>query len=281
MTNAQGLLDAVYPHDYDRAAIAEDRMGKLDGQVVIVTGAGRGIGRGLATAIAAAGAKVALVARTAAQLESVADEIRDAGGEAIVIPTDVTDRAAVEAAVQATVDAFGPVTTLVNNAGSDRPWGPVAVADPDEWWRMQEVHVKGALLFMHAVIPIMEQAGRGRIINMASAAAVIIGKNTSAYCVAKATLLRLTEHVDVEIKDAGLAAFCVHPGTIVTDMMHESINDPDAKRWAPEVIGYLESMLDVDTSGEQARLERQIVALAAGDHDDASGRYIDLEKELL
>lgn len=254
-------------------------MGAIAGQVALVTGAGRGIGRGIATALAAQGAAVALVARTASQLEELASAIRAAGGTALVLPLDVTDRAAVEAAATRTLAELGPISFLVNNAGVDKPWGPIGVADPDAWWHAQDVHVRGALLFMHAVLPQMQAAGRGRIVNMASAAAQIVGPNTSAYCVAKATLVRLTEHVDAEQKDRGIRAFTGHPGTLATEMLNDTLADPDAALHAPHLIEFLQNFRTIDTSNEEARLAAQMVAIAAGQHDDAAGRYVDFEQE--
>lgn len=254
-------------------------MGMLAGQVALVTGAGRGIGRGIARALAAEGAAVALVARTASQLEALAAEIRAGGGTALVLPLDVTDRAAVEAAAARTLAELGPVSFLVNNAGVDKPWGPIGVADPDEWWQAQNVHVRGALLFMHAVLPQMQQAGRGRIVNMASAAANIVGPATSAYCVAKATLVRLTEHVDAEQKVGGIRAFTGHPGTLATEMLNDTLADPDAALHAPHLITFLQNFLTIDTTNEEARLAAQMVEIAAGQHDEAAGRYIDFEQE--
>jgi NAD(P)-dependent dehydrogenase (short-subunit alcohol dehydrogenase family) len=254
--------------------------GVLDGQVAIVTGAGRGIGRGIALDLAKAGAKVALVARSAGQLDAVAAEITRLGGTAIALPCDVTDRSAVEGVVATVAKRFGRIDFLLNNAGVDHPYGPIGVADPDDWWHAQNVHVRGALLFMHACLPHMHKAGRGRIVNMASLAATMIGPGTSAYCTAKASLVRLTEHVDAEQKDNGTRAFTGHPGTIVTEMMHDTLSDPDAIKYAPHIIGYLTPFLAIDTSGEAARLGAQMVEIAAGLRDDAAGRYVDFEQEI-
>src|SRR5207302_10499867 len=113
----------------------------------------------------------------------------------------------VEAAVGRAQAAFGPVSILVNNAGQAVPYGPIGVVDPDEWWQSQAVNVRGALLFMHSVIPGMRDRRQGRIINMVSAAVLGALAGASAYGVAKMTLLRLTEHVAREIQDAGLSAF--------------------------------------------------------------------------
>jgi NAD(P)-dependent dehydrogenase (short-subunit alcohol dehydrogenase family) len=140
--------------------------------------------------------------------------------------------------------------------------------------------VRGALLFVHACLPVMQKAGRGRIVNMASLAATMIGPGTSAYCVAKATLVRLTEHIDAEQRDNGVRAFTGHPGTIVTEMMHDTLRDPGAIRYAPHIIAYLTPFLSVDTSREAARLGAQMVEIAAGQRDAEAGRYIDFEQEM-
>lgn len=256
-------------------------MGVLEGQVAIVTGAGRGIGRQIAVDLATAGGKVGLVARTGAQLDEVRQEIEAAGGVAMALRVDVTDRRAVETSVAQVNEAWGAVTFLVNNAGIDTPFGPIGVVDPDDWWHTHDVHVRGALLFMHACLPAMRAAGWGRILNMASLGGTMIGANSSAYCVAKNTLIRLTEHVDVECRESGVRAFTGHPGTIVTEMLFHTLADPGARKHLPAgVIRLLESFTETDTSNEARRLGAQMVRLAAGEFDAEAGRYIDFEQEL-
>ncbi|MGH8327950.1 MAG: SDR family NAD(P)-dependent oxidoreductase, partial [Steroidobacteraceae bacterium] len=131
----------------------------LSGQSALVTGAGRGIGRAVALRLAAEGARVTLVARTAAQLEEVADRIRRAGGDALTVAGDVTDPATAVAAVEAASARFGTVCLLVNNAGIPGPYGPIGTIDPLAWWAAQKVNVLAGLLFMHAAIPGMRARG--------------------------------------------------------------------------------------------------------------------------
>src|SRR5688572_24418434 len=118
----------------------------LEGDVALVTGAGRGIGRQIALDLAAAGARVGLVSRTRSQLDEVASAVREAGGEALVAAADVTDRRELEMAIQSVAGAFGPVTIAVNNAAGDRPYGPIDVVDPDDWWSAQALHVHAAYI---------------------------------------------------------------------------------------------------------------------------------------
>lgn len=247
----------------------------LNGEVAIVTGSGRGIGRQVAIDLAAAGAPVGLLARSEQQLREVAERIESSGGRAIVLPGDVTDRVAVEAAIRRIEVQFGRVTIAVNNAGVDRPFGPVEEVDPDEWWHAQAIHVLGPYIVMHAVIPGMRQCGRGRIINVVSSASNIVGPNSSSYCVAKATLLRLTEHVDMEIRNAGLRAFAVDPGTLMTAMGRAALDDPAVHRHAKALVDHLEKFRDVDPEPGLRRLGRMFVQLASGRFDALAGRYLD------
>jgi NAD(P)-dependent dehydrogenase (short-subunit alcohol dehydrogenase family) len=204
--------------------------------------------------------------------------IEAAGGRALAIVADVTDRRAVEAGVGQAERALGPISILVNNAGLARPYGPIGHVDADDWWRSHEIHVRGTLLFMSAVLPGMRARGAGRIINIASKGGLVVAPNLSSYCVAKATVIRLTEHVDAEARSDGVRAFVVQPGTIVTDMGRDSISDPEARRWVPFLVKDLEGVLERDPTGDLARLGQQVVALAAGGHDELAGAYLDLEE---
>jgi NAD(P)-dependent dehydrogenase (short-subunit alcohol dehydrogenase family) len=250
----------------------------LEGQTALVTGGGRGLGRAIALHLARAGARIALVARTRVQLDESAAAIRHEGGHALAIVADVTDRDTIEAGVAEIERTLGPVSILVNNAGLARPFGPVGHVDPDDWWRSHAVHVRGTLLCMSAVLPGMRARRAGRIINIASKGGLVVAPNLSSYCVAKATVIRLTEHVDAESKADGVRAFVVQPGTIVTDMARDSINDLEARRWVPFLVSDLEGVLDQDPAADLARLGGQIVALAAGHFDELAGAYLDLEE---
>lgn len=256
-------------------------MGReLENRVAIVTGGGRGLGRGIALELARAGAGVAVVARTRAQLDEVVRHITSAGGRATAIVADVTDRAAVEAGVRETTRRLGPVSILVNNAGLAGPYGPIGIVDPDDWWRSQAIHVRGALLFMHAVLPEMRQRKSGCIVNVASRGGLVVAPNLSSYCVAKATAIRLTEHVDAETRADGVRAFVIQPGTILTDMARSSVSDPDAQKWVPFLVNELKTILDQDPTSQLERLGRQIVQLASGKYDALAGAYLDLEQDL-
>jgi NAD(P)-dependent dehydrogenase (short-subunit alcohol dehydrogenase family) len=253
---------------------------ELSGRTALVTGGGRGLGRGIALELARAGAGVAVVARTRSQLDDVVSLVTREGGRALAVVADVTDREAVEAAVTATQNALGPVSILVNNAGLARPYGPIGVVDPDDWWRSHAIHVRGALLFMSALLPGMRERRGGRIVNIASKGGIVVAPSLSSYCVAKATVIRLTEHVDAEARADGVRAFVVQPGTILTDMARDSMTDPAARQWVPFLVEDLKAIADQDPTPALAQLGRQVVALATGRYDALAGAYLDLEQDL-
>src|SRR5688500_1633165 len=157
-------------------------MGILEGQVALVTGAGRGFGRAIAERFAAEGAAVALLARSLAQIDEVAQAIRNAGGSAIGVRCDVTDVVSVVNAATKTEQRRGPSDLLVNNAGVPGPFGPIWQVDPDVWRRSQTIHIRGPRLFMHHVLPGMVERDRGRVICVSALASRIVAPHLSAYC---------------------------------------------------------------------------------------------------
>lgn len=255
-------------------------MSTLNLMPTIITGAGRGIGRAIALHLASLGAPVALLARTSAEVQRVAADIGARGGRALPIAADVTDTASVAAAVTLAREHFGPIRILVNNAGTPGPYGPISVADPEEWWAAQRLHQFAPLLLMHHVIPGMKEAGGGRIVNIVSSAATRPIANLSAYAVGKAAATRLTETVDLEQRAAGVRAFALHPGTIVTDMARSTIASPAAARWLPDGIAMLQSRSAADSDADLARCTAVVAALAVGRHDALGGRYLDLNWDL-
>jgi NAD(P)-dependent dehydrogenase (short-subunit alcohol dehydrogenase family) len=164
---------------------------RLPGQVAIVTGAGRGFGRSIALRLAAEGAAVALLARSVAQLRSVAADIEARGGRALVAPADVADPLQVARACQAARAAFGSPTLLVSNAGVPGPFGPVWEVDSDKWWRAEAIHIRAPQLLMRELMPDMVARRGGRVIVISAVAARMTLPCLSAYSVGKAALNKL------------------------------------------------------------------------------------------
>lgn len=190
-------------------------MGSLDGKVIIVTGASRGIGAAASTALAEAGATVVLTARDSKLTEQV---VRSIGGRGSARPCDVSDYAAFEALVAETKARFGRLDALINNAGVIEPIASVADSDPATWARNVTINLTGAYNAIRAVLPGMLAAGGGTIVNVSSGAAIRPLEGWSAYCSAKAGLHMLTRAVALETAGKGIRIFGFQPGTTDTDM---------------------------------------------------------------
>src|SRR5262245_36224895 len=253
---------------------------ELDGQVAIVTGAGRGIGKAIALGLARAGAAVTLTARSTGELDSAVREIERAGGRAFAIPGDVTRRSDVERVIGLAQRHFGPCTLLVSNAGIPGTYGPLWVSDPDEWWHTQEVHLRGALLYLHATLPSMTQRRAGRVIVMSSAGGTRVNPLLSAYSVAKCAQIRLVEHVAAEAKASGVSVFAIQPGTIATSMADSTLASPEAQRWVPEMLAILKHIKATeDATAGLEKCAQMCVQLASGRYDALTGRYLTNEDD--
>jgi 3-oxoacyl-[acyl-carrier protein] reductase len=185
-------------------------------RVAIITGAARGIGRATAQRLAADGMKVAVIDLDEAASAKTAAEITDSGGTAIGVGADVSDPAAVAAAVQRVVDELGPPTVLVNNAGVLRDNLLFKMTD-DDWETVMAVHLRGAFLFSRAVQKHMVDAGWGRIVSLSSTSA-LGNRGQANYAAAKAGLQGFTKTLAIELGRFGITANAVAPGFIVTDM---------------------------------------------------------------
>lgn len=193
-------------------------MQNLDGKVVMITGASRGIGAAAARTFAEAGAKLALVARSE---DAVADLAGEIGPQAIAIPCDVSRFWEVEAAVNACLEAFGRLDVLIGNAGVIEPISLLAEADPEDWGHTIDINLKGVFYGMRAAMPVMMKAGGGTILTISSGAAHGPVEAWSHYCASKAGAAMLTRCADKEGREAGIRAIGLSPGTVATQMQRE------------------------------------------------------------
>jgi NAD(P)-dependent dehydrogenase (short-subunit alcohol dehydrogenase family) len=226
---------------------------RLDGQVVLVTGGGRGIGASIARELAEAGARVAVSARSKDEVEAVAAEI---GGLAVV--ADVSKREDVERMVSEVQASLGPIDLLVANAGIGGPDGATWEVEPDEWWRVLEINLLGVHLSCGSVIPGMLDRGSGRIVITASGAAYLPGSRGTAYSASKAAVARYGETLANELRDR-IPVFFFSPGLVQTEMTRPFGEDMP---WTPP------------------ELAPQLVhVLASGRADALAGRYIHAEHD--
>ena len=193
------------------------KLFNLQGQVAIVTGAGKGIGRASAVMLAQAGADIALCARTQADLDKVAAEVRALGRRAITVVGDVSDPAVQDALVARTLAELGKITRLVNNAGGAGPNNPLKMGG-DDLARLLAWNVVPAYALIQKTNPAMRAAGGGAVVNISSVVARYAQKNFSAYGAAKAALNQLTRNL---AQDFGpwVRINAIEPGTVETDAL--------------------------------------------------------------
>jgi NAD(P)-dependent dehydrogenase (short-subunit alcohol dehydrogenase family) len=247
---------------------------ELEGKVAIVTGAGRGIGEGVAVVLAREGARVVVNNdRNREDARRVVDRIMALGGEAIAIQADISNRVAVEALVAKTIEAFGTVDILVNNAGIEVPPLPVKDLPESQWDRVLGVNLKGAFLCCQAVLPTMMARRRGKIVNIASTAAIRMSFFGSAdYTASKHGVAGLTQHLAWEVADHRINVNAVCPGGVLTPLLLEhttpEFRDALTRRMVPlgrfcnsEEIGEAVSFL---ASSRADMITGQVIAVDGG-----------------
>jgi NADP-dependent 3-hydroxy acid dehydrogenase YdfG len=198
--------------------------GNLDGATALVTGASSGIGAETARRLAAEGAMVALVARRRERLDAVAADIEKAGGRAVVIEGDVSDRASAEAAVEATVERTGRLDILVNNAGV-MLLGPAQQASLDDWERMLSINVNGVLAITHAALPHLVRAaedsprGVADVVTISSTAGRVARPGSSVYNLTKFGVNAFSEALRQELVAQRVRVGVIEPGTVDTELV--------------------------------------------------------------
>jgi NADP-dependent 3-hydroxy acid dehydrogenase YdfG len=230
-------------------------------RVAIVTGAGRGIGRAVAEALAGQGATVVLAARTRSELAAVAETIRNAGGQALAVPTDVTQDAHVGALVDETVGHFGRVDILVTAAGV-AAFGPVAGVKPEDWDPMLAVNLRAVMVCCRAVLPPMLRQRSGTIVNMASVVASRPIAGAAAYAATKAGVVAWSRVLAEELRGDGVRVGVISPGAVDTPLWDAVPGGPDrARMLTPDAVARAVLLMVTLPSG--AALE-ELTLLPAG-----------------
>ena len=193
-------------------------MGKLDGKIALITGASGGIGSGIARVFAREGAALALVSRDVVRLNKLAEELAAARHNAIVIQADVTDEQQVKAAFQQTLQLFGRLDVLVNNAGVF-DGGPLDELSLATWEKVMAVNLRGPFLCTREALRIMKQQQGGRIINIGSISAQRVRPNSAPYSTSKHGLVGLTQVTALEGREHGISCGCLHPGNVEVETL--------------------------------------------------------------
>jgi 3-oxoacyl-[acyl-carrier protein] reductase len=216
---------------------------KLQGKVALVTGGGSGIGRASAELFAKEGAQVVVVDVNAEPAQATAEAIEQGGGEAIAVPTDVADGAAVEAMAGAAIERFGRVDVLMSNAGILDDFEPAAETSDETWNRILGVNLNGMFFTARALIPQMLEIGGGAIVNVASTAGLNGGNGGAAYTTSKHAVIGFTRQLCFDYARQGIRCNVICPGAVETGMTKEifasesaevmkAVNSAPIGRWA-------------------------------------------------
>jgi NADP-dependent 3-hydroxy acid dehydrogenase YdfG len=207
----------------------------IAGKVVVITGASSGMGEAAARHLAAQGAAVVLGARRIERLEALVGEITAAGGRALAVATDVTDRAQVQRLVDAAVETYGRIDVLVNNAGI-MPLSPLERLKVDEWDRMIDVNLKGVLYGVAAALPHMTAQKSGHIINLSSVAGHKVFGGSAVYSATKFGVRALSEGLRMEVKPYNIRTTIICPGAVKTELL-DHITEADVQKANQDYVG--------------------------------------------
>jgi NAD(P)-dependent dehydrogenase (short-subunit alcohol dehydrogenase family) len=241
--------------------------------VIIVTGASRGIGAAIACWLAKAGVAVALIARSEEELGQTAETVSRLGGQPLVKPADISDPEACRAAVAQTLEHFGRLDALVNNAGLIQPISSIALTDPDTWRYNIEVNLTGPFYLIHAAISELRNT-KGRIVNVSSGAANLALENISAYCAAKAAINQFTAVLAAE--EPLITALTIRPGVVDTGMQADIRNQGPGVMSA-EQVRYYKALKERGELEPPEIPARSIAWLALHAPAAFSGKYLDYD----
>jgi NAD(P)-dependent dehydrogenase (short-subunit alcohol dehydrogenase family) len=199
-------------------------MGRLDDKVAIITGSGSGIGRAIAIIFAKAGAKVVVTCRTVKSGEETVNNIKEAGNKAIFIRADVSKAEDVKHLIKATIDHYGKLNVLCNNAGIDEKNTPLVKVTEESFDRIMATNLRGVFLGMKYAIPEMLKAGGGSIINISSMAADVGVRGHAPYCASKAGIVSMSRVVALEYASQNIRVNSINPGPVITPLQRAALD---------------------------------------------------------
>jgi NAD(P)-dependent dehydrogenase (short-subunit alcohol dehydrogenase family) len=235
----------------------------------------------IARSLAADGVAVGLLARSGDELAETLALIEASGGRAAAVAADVTYAPAVADAIGELGTALGPVDLLVNNAGVPGPCGPTWDVDPDAWWRAVEVNLLGTFTVTRLALARMVPRRTGRIVNITSQAGVHRWPTVSAYSVAKAAVIKLTENLAHETHRLGISVFGVDPGLLpigFSEVARAAGDSPNP--YEARVSAWIRDQLEHGHGADPARAAELVVRLASGRCDELTGRQLSVHDDL-
>lgn len=229
----------------------------IHGKTIVITGASSGMGAAAARHLAAKGASVVLGARRADRIEALAAEIREAGGKATAVVTDVTKRDDLKNLVDTAVKSYGRIDVLINNAGV-MPLSPLDRLKVDEWDQMIDVNLKGVLYGIAAALPYMKAQKSGHIINLSSVAGHKLFGGSAVYSATKFAVRALSEGLRAEVAADNIRVTIISPGAVKTELL-EHISEKDIQAANEDYVGQI---------GVPAETFGRMVAFAISEPED-------------
>ena len=245
-------------------------MTDLTGKVAIVTGGSSGIGEATALLMARSGAKVVVAARRQAEGEAVVRQIKDSGGEAIFVRTDVAQLADQEALVAATLETYGRLDIVFNNAGV-AGFGPLAEQTEAEWTRQTATNLDGAFFALKAQIPALLKSGGGSVVFNATVVAEVGMAGAAIYSSTKGGMVALARAAAIEYAAQGIRVNVVNPGPIITPMATEGFGGRDA------FVEFMAPKIPLGRVGQPEEIAHAVVFLASDDASFITGQSLNVD----
>jgi NAD(P)-dependent dehydrogenase (short-subunit alcohol dehydrogenase family) len=246
-------------------------MGKLDGKVALVTGGGMGIGRAITTLFVKEGAKVMVADYAPEGGEETVGMAKKAGGDASFVKADVSKAADVENMVKATVDKYGKLDILINNAGVMQVMTPTHETPDETWDRVININLKGVFLGIKYAIPEMLKGGGGVVVNAASVAGLVGMAGAPAYCASKGGVVQLTKVAALDYATQNIRVNCICPGVIWTPMVEAITGDNE------QAIAQFTAMEPVGRMGKPEEVAQLYLFLASDDSSFITGAAVPVD----